>query len=239
MPPRGERGVRRTPRRGPAAAQRSRSSRRPPGWKPLSPLLPAQEESIVQPSPPVVPAASPPRCRAPPANHLCGRDLPLPRGEPRHDSVTRQPAPPTGRSRNAARWHRRGATAWLEKPWPGGSPARPPRCQHRYRLHPRHRHLGPKRHTRPPHSRPCELPSPQLRHYRAPHSPAPASTPTRASRFGVQASPAGTITTRRLGSSPSEIVATPSSSAIVSWVSLRSAPFIGSNARATPLSRTS
>ena len=57
----------------------------------------------------------------------------------------------------------------------------------------------------------------------------PAPTPRRAGRRIAQVSPdAGTITTRRLGSSPSERVWTPSISPITSCTSLRSAPPIGS-----------
>ena len=49
----------------------------------------------------------------------------------------------------------------------------------------------------------------------------------------------GRMTTRRNGSSPSEIVSTPSSSLAASWTILRSIDDIGSSARAVPDERTS
>src|SRR5581483_9910783 len=50
---------------------------------------------------------------------------------------------------------------------------------------------------------------------------------------------AGRITTRRWGSSPSDVVCTPSISFTTSWTTLRSAGCIGSSARATPVASTS
>ena len=62
--------------------------------------------------------------------------------------------------------------------------------------------------------------------------------PARAS--GVRpGSHAGLITTRRRGSSPTDVVSTPSSSAMVSCTTLRSGGFMGSSAFSVPLSSTS
>lgn len=127
-----------------------------------------------------------------------------------------------------------------EAPAPSEVQVHQHRCQH-----PRsgHRNLpdSPKtKNTRPRCTRPCVptglVPSrfPARRRF----GPEPTPPQGRQSR-GQSASPAGTMTTRRLGSSPCDVVATPASSEIVSCTTLRSDPPIGSSTRATPEARTS